>query len=95
MQRAKIQGKNKGSKLGVVIVAAGTSQRMAGINKLFAPLSGKPLLAWSVDTCQSYSLVQQIVLVLNDKDLARGQKLKEERGWSKVTLCPGGARRQD
>ena len=95
MPRAKIQGKNKGSKLGVVIVAAGTSQRMVGINKLFAPLRGKPLLAWSVDTCQGYSLVQQIVLVLNDKDLARGQKLKKERGWSKVTLCPGGARRQD
>jgi 2-C-methyl-D-erythritol 4-phosphate cytidylyltransferase len=83
------------SKLGVVIVAAGTSQRMAGINKLFASLRGKPLLAWSVDTCQRYSLVQQIVLVLNDKDLARGQKLKKERGWSKVALCPGGARRQD
>jgi 2-C-methyl-D-erythritol 4-phosphate cytidylyltransferase len=82
-------------KVGVVIVAAGTSQRMAGINKLFAPLRGKPLLAWSVDTCQGYSLVQQIVLVLNDKDLARGRKLKEERGWSKVALCPGGARRQD
>jgi len=95
MQKAKIQDKNKISKLGVVIVAAGTSQRMAGINKLFTPLSGKPLLAWSVDTCQEYSLVKQIVLVLNDKDLARGQKLKKERGWSKVTLCPGGQRRQD
>jgi len=83
------------SKLGVVIVAAGTSQRMAGINKLFAPLRGKPLLAWSVDTCQGYSLVQQIVLVLNDKDLARGRKLKAEKGWSKVTLCLGGAWRQD
>jgi 2-C-methyl-D-erythritol 4-phosphate cytidylyltransferase len=68
---------------------------MAGINKLFAPLGGKPLLAWSVDTCQGHSLVQQIVLVLNDEDLARGQKLKKKRGWSKVTLCPGGARRQD
>jgi 2-C-methyl-D-erythritol 4-phosphate cytidylyltransferase len=86
---------NKGSMLGAVIVAAGTSQRMAGINKLFAPLRGKPLLAWSVDTCQRYSLVQQIVLVLNDEDLARGQKLKKDRDWSKVTLCPGGARRQD
>jgi len=93
--RAKILRKNKGSKLGVVIVAAGTSQRMAGINKLFAPLKEKPLLAWSVDTCQRYGLVQQIILVLNDKDLARGQKLKVGRGWSKVTLCPGGARRQD
>jgi len=77
------------------MVAAGTSQRMASINKLFVPLGGKPLLAWSVDTCQRCSLIQQIVLVLNDKDLARGEKLKEERDWSKVTLCPGGARRQD
>jgi 2-C-methyl-D-erythritol 4-phosphate cytidylyltransferase len=83
------------SKLGVVIVAAGTSHRMAGINKLFVPLRGKPLLAWSVDTCQRYSVVQQIVLVLNDEDLAQGKKLKKEGGWSKVTLCPGGARRQD
>jgi 2-C-methyl-D-erythritol 4-phosphate cytidylyltransferase len=40
-------------------------------------------------------LLQQIVLVLSDEDLARGQKLKKERGWSKVTLCSGGARRQD
>jgi 2-C-methyl-D-erythritol 4-phosphate cytidylyltransferase len=83
------------SNLSVVIVAAGSSQRMAGINKLFASLGGKPLLAWSVDTCQRYGLVQQIVLVLNDEDLARGQKLKNERGWSKVILCPGGSRRQD
>jgi len=82
-------------KVGVVIVAAGTSQRMTDINKLFVPLKGKPLLAWAVDTCQGSNLVKQIVLVLSDKDLARGQKLKEERGWAKVILCPGGARRQD
>jgi 2-C-methyl-D-erythritol 4-phosphate cytidylyltransferase len=82
-------------KLGVVIVAAGGGQRMGGINKSFAPLGGKPLLAWAVDTCHRCSLVQHIVLVLNDKDLTRGQKLKEERGWSKVVICLGGARRQD
>lgn len=87
---------NLGSnKLGVVIVAAGTSQRMGGINKLFASLMRKPLLAWSVDTCEGYSSIQQIVLVLNNKDLARGQKLKKERNWSKVALYLGGARRQD
>jgi 2-C-methyl-D-erythritol 4-phosphate cytidylyltransferase len=68
---------------------------MAGINKLFVYLSGKPLLAWSVDTCQGCSLIQQIALVLNDDDLARGQKLQEERGWYKVTLSQGGVRRQD
>jgi 2-C-methyl-D-erythritol 4-phosphate cytidylyltransferase len=87
---------NLGSnKLGVVIVAAGTSQRMGGINKLFASLMRKPLLAWSVDTCEGYSSIKQIVLVLNNKDLAQGRKLKKERNWSKVALCLGGARRQD
>ena len=82
-------------RLGVVIVAAGHGQRMGGINKIFAPLGGKALLAWSVDTCHRCSLVQQIVLALSDKDVPRGQKLKEERGWSKVVICLGGAWRQD
>jgi len=82
-------------KLGVVIVAAGGGQRMGGINKSFAHLGGKPLLAWAVDTCHRCSFVQQIVLVLNGKALTRGQRLKEERGWSKVVICSGGARRQD
>ncbi len=79
----------------MVVVAAGTSQRMVGINKLFASLRGRPLLAWSVDTCQMCRLVRQIILVLNDEDLARGQKLKKEGNWSKVTLCRGGPLRQD
>jgi 2-C-methyl-D-erythritol 4-phosphate cytidylyltransferase len=95
MQRVKIPGKNESSNLGAVIVAAGTSQRMAGINKLFAPLMGKPLLAWSVDVCQGYPWIQQIVLVLSDDGFPEGQKLKKARGWSKVELCPGGAGRQD
>jgi len=68
---------------------------MVGTNKLFASLNGKPLLAWSVDTCERCRLVRKIVLVLNDQDLARGQKLRKEGNWSKVTLCRGGARRQD
>jgi 2-C-methyl-D-erythritol 4-phosphate cytidylyltransferase len=95
MQRAKIPVNNESNNIGAVIVAAGTSQRMAGINKLFATLMEKPLLAWSVDTCQRYHLIQRIVLVLSDDGLTRGQQLKEERGWSKVALCPGGVRRQD
>ena len=82
-------------KVGAVIVAAGVSRRMGGINKLFASLRGKPLLAWSVDTCQHCDLVDQIVLVMNVRDLARGRRLRKQRGWSKVVLCRGGARRQD
>jgi 2-C-methyl-D-erythritol 4-phosphate cytidylyltransferase len=95
MQKPIIPVKNESNDIGALIVAAGASQRMAGINKLFAPLMGKPLLAWSVDTCQRCRWIRQIVLVLSDDGLARGQKLKKARGWSKVILCPGGARRQD
>ena len=86
---------NKGGELGVIIVAGGSSQRMGDINKNFAQLGGKPLLAWSVDTCQKCSLVQQIVIVLSETDMDEGKRLSEERDWSKVTLCLGGARRQD
>jgi 2-C-methyl-D-erythritol 4-phosphate cytidylyltransferase len=85
----------RSDRLGAVIVAAGTSRRMAGVNKIFASLGGKPLLSWSVDTVQESDLVQQIVLVLKEKDLVRGRKLKTQRGWAKVELCAGGARRQD
>ena len=40
-------------------------------------------------------MIDQIVLVLNRKDLARGRELGERRCWSMVTMCPGGPRRQD
>lgn len=86
---------NEINKMAALIVAAGASHRMGGINKLFAPLGDKPLLAWCVETCQGCSLIDQIVLVLNRKDLARGRELGERRCWSMVTMCPGGPRRQD
>jgi len=83
------------SKTGVVIVGAGSSQRM-GMDKVFMPLAEKPLLAWSVDVCQSCELVDQIVIVLNESKLNLGLKLVAERGWSKVMeVCLGGDRRQD
>jgi 2-C-methyl-D-erythritol 4-phosphate cytidylyltransferase/2-C-methyl-D-erythritol 2,4-cyclodiphosphate synthase len=83
------------NKVGAIIVAAGRSKRMGNIDKIFAPLGGKPLLAWSVDICQKCHLVQQIVVVLNEQSLELGKSLKEARGWSKATICLGGARRQD
>jgi 2-C-methyl-D-erythritol 4-phosphate cytidylyltransferase len=83
------------SQMGVVIAGAGISQRM-GVDKVFMSLAGKPLLAWSVDVCQSCELVNQIVIVLHESKLDLGWRLAAERGWSKVVeVCPGGKRRQD
>lgn len=89
------QGRNRSDTLGVVIVAGGTSRRMGGINKLFTSLRGRPVVAWSVDACHRCDSVRQIVLVLNDRDLSRARKLGRQRGWVRVTICPGGALRQD
>ena len=81
--------------VGAIIAAAGGSERMGGIDKIFALFRDKPLLAWSVDTCQECDLVQQIVIVLNSENLEMGQKLAKERAWSKATVCLGGVQRQD
>jgi 2-C-methyl-D-erythritol 4-phosphate cytidylyltransferase len=82
-------------KTGVVIVGAGSSQRM-GRDKVFMSLAGKPMLAWSVDFCQSCKLVDHIAIVVNETKLELGRRLAAERRWSKVVeICAGGKRRQD
>jgi len=81
---------------GVVIVAAGESQRMGGVDKILVPLGGKPALAWVIDAFEGCSAVGQIVVVANDENLAQIRRLIFEQGWrKKIDICPGGERRQD
>ncbi len=87
--------KNK-QKVGAVIVAAGSSQRMGGVDKVFALLGEKPVLGRVVAVFQECDSIDQIVVVLNEQNLEKGKQLVAEQGWSKVTdVCPGGRRRQD
>ena len=77
-------------------MAAGSSRRMGGIDKVFAPLGGKPILARVIDTFQKCKLVDQIVVVVNAKNIEKCRKLVAEERWSKVSdICAGGRRRQD
>jgi len=83
-------------KVGAVIAAAGSSRRMGGADKVFALLGGKPILAPVVNAFQGCNHVDQIVVVLSEQNLERGQQLVAEQGWSKVSdVCAGGRRRQD
>ena len=87
--------KDPSENIGVIIVAAGTGQRI-GQDKAFLTLAGRPLIAWSVDVCHKYEPVTQIVLVLNRNNISHGKKLATENKWDKVTgIYTGGARRQD
>ena len=87
---------NSQQQIGAVIVAAGWSQRMGGVDKMLTLLGGKPVLAWAVDVFQQCKLIDQIVVVVSKQSLGRCRQLVAERGWSKVTeVCVGGRRRQD
>ena len=84
------------SNAGAVIVAAGSSRRMDGIDKLFAALGGKPVLARVLETFEGCPDIRKIVLVLSAENLEKGRRLADENGFSKVAgVYPGGERRQD
>ena len=84
------------TKVGAVIVAAGESQRMGGMDKVLALLGGKPILVRAVEPFQSCGAIDQIVIVVSEQNLERGKQLAAGEGWSKATdVCLGGRRRQD
>ena len=79
-----------------VIVAAGQSARMEGVDKIFAPLLGIPLLARTLDAFEAAPQIEAIVLVLSEANLERGNALVKEHRFTKVcAICAGGPRRQD
>jgi len=69
---------------------------MGGVDKVFALLGGKPILARVVDAFQACHLIDQVVVVVSKQNLEGCRQLVAEQGWPKVTeVCPGGRRRQD
>ncbi len=83
-------------KVGAIIVAAGSSRRMGGVDKVFALLGGKPILARVIDVFERCNSIDQIVVVVSKQSLERCHQLVVEREWSKMTeVCAGGRRRQD
>lgn len=90
--------------VGAVVVAAGSGTRMAApsasagqaLDKLFAPLAGRLLLAHTLAAFQRCAPVQRLVLVLSPANLERGRQLVQTHGLDKVSeICSGGPRRQD
>jgi 2-C-methyl-D-erythritol 4-phosphate cytidylyltransferase/2-C-methyl-D-erythritol 2,4-cyclodiphosphate synthase len=77
----------------VVIVAAGSSTRMGGRDKLEAPIGGRPLLSWTIRPFAVHPVVERIVVVAGADRAAR---LRAEP-WlpDRATVVEGGPRRQD
>jgi 2-C-methyl-D-erythritol 4-phosphate cytidylyltransferase len=84
------------SKVCAIIVAAGESRRMNGVDKLMSSLAGRPVLSWSIEAFHQNPRIDRIILVNNQKNLEQVQCLTIEQKWTKVAkVCLGGKRRQD
>jgi 2-C-methyl-D-erythritol 4-phosphate cytidylyltransferase / 2-C-methyl-D-erythritol 2,4-cyclodiphosphate synthase len=77
----------------VVIVAAGSSTRMGGIDKLDAVVAGRPLLAWTLAAFAATRAVERIVVVASaDRVDSIGTATWLPSG---SIVVPGGTRRQE
>lgn len=83
--------------LAVIVLAAGTSARMGGVDKLWADLGGRPLVAHSIVTLGAIDGLRTLVLAGppdRHADLAACASEAAARGVE-VRCVPGGRRRQD
>lgn len=78
-----------------VIVAAGSSQRM-GKDKLFLPLNGHPLIAFTLSKFQRCNAIDEIVLVTRPERRGEFEEVVTSYAISKpVRFADGGVERQD
>lgn len=83
--------------LAVIVLAAGSSARMGGVDKLWADLRGRPLIAHSIATMGALDGVRTLVLVgpvSRHPDLTASAADAAACGVQ-VRCVEGGARRQD
>ncbi len=80
----------------VIIVAAGASTRMKGINKQFMPIMGVPVVARTLMTFERCSDVSKIILVTSSDNIRDMQLLCEKYTINKLCdIVSGGANRHE
>jgi 2-C-methyl-D-erythritol 4-phosphate cytidylyltransferase len=88
---------NKGGKrCSAVIVAAGSSRRMKGVDKLYVDLGGKPLLARTLQAFDECDLISEIVLVVSADKKGTAARLCSDYPVSKLSsIVTGGSTRAE
>lgn len=83
-------------RLGVIVVAAGRSSRMQGVDKQVALLGGEPVISHSLRVFEESNEVGSVVLVMSAGNLDEGNQAVESGDFTKVIgVVAGGERRQD
>lgn len=80
--------------VGAVIVAAGSSDRMEGIDKIMVPILGSALITHTIQPFEDSSLIDRVVIVTRKNLLAKIESLANKMHWKKVAgVIVGGERR--
>lgn len=79
-----------------IIVSAGNSTRMGGINKQFLLIDRIPVIVHSVMAFQKNTNIDEIIIVTREKDIANVNELTKKYALSKVkAVVNGGNSRQE
>lgn len=80
----------------VVIVCAGNSTRMQGVNKILLPLGDKLVIGVTMSAFQNCESVREIIIVAREQDIPEIKAEAERIGITKLAACTtGGATRQE
>ena len=83
-------------KIAAILLAAGGSTRMNGVDKIIAPLLGRPLLAYSLEHLAESASIDSIVVVAGEINDDPVRDIALQASTDKiVAVCTGGVRRQD
>lgn len=78
-----------------VIVSAGNSTRMGGINKQFLDINNIPVIVHTINVFEKTESIHEIVVVTRECDISDVKNLVEKYGFSKVScVVAGGETRQ-
>lgn len=78
-----------------VIVSAGNSTRMGGINKQFLELDGVPVIVNTITMFQRCNMIDEIIIVTRESEIDAVAKLVEKYDFYKVNnIVAGGETRQ-
>lgn len=82
-------------KVSAIIVAAGTSSRMHGIDKQLLDVGGIPVIARAVSAFEKSDIIREIVIVTREDLISDIKMLNEQYGFKKVkSVVKGGNTRQ-
>jgi 2-C-methyl-D-erythritol 4-phosphate cytidylyltransferase len=82
---------NTSERIAAILVAAGSSRRMRGVDKLLVPLGGRPLVAYSIDAFAQHPAIDELIIVTSESNREDIREIAGDR--AKFVL--GGKRRRD